>query len=78
MKATIREAVSFEERDPVRVYSAGISGALAGQRRETLMRPLFIEELKKVQGGGKPDRPFPPATTLACCEEGPGGCCAQV
>jgi len=40
------------------------------------MRPLFIEELKKVQGGNQVKRPpIPPATTLACCEEGPGGCC---
>ena len=43
------------------------------------MRELFIEDLKKVQGGGKP--PFPPCkccmpTTLACGEEANGcsGC----
>jgi len=39
------------------------------------MRELFIDELKKVKGGDPKKRPIPPATTLACCEEGPGGCC---
>ncbi len=42
------------------------------------MRELFVEELKKVQGGGKPGRPIPPATTMACCEESSSGCCIQV
>jgi len=43
--------------------------------KEAFMRELFIDELKNVQGGGKPRPPIPPATTMACCEEGPGGCC---
>ena len=38
------------------------------------IRELFIEELADVQGGG-----LPPGdggnTTMACCEEGPFGCC---
>jgi hypothetical protein len=45
------------------------------------MRPLFVEELKQVKGGGKPPRPpgggCGGITTLACCEEAPkcDSCC---
>ncbi|HEX2056899.1 MAG TPA: hypothetical protein VHI71_00880 [Actinomycetota bacterium] len=35
------------------------------------MRDLFIEELTTVQGGASAG----PYTTMACCEEGPFGCC---
>ncbi|MDQ3953144.1 MAG: hypothetical protein M3279_09325 [Actinomycetota bacterium] len=44
---------------------------------ESKIRELFVEELTEVRGGapggipGKPDV----VTTLACCEEGPFGCC---
>ena len=64
---------------PARPYTRPESSArwFAVQSREALMRELFVEELKKVQGGGKPGRPWPPATTLACCEEGPDGCCVE-
>jgi len=40
------------------------------------IRELFIEELAQVQAGaavsGGVDGPY---TTMACCEEGPFGCC---
>ncbi|HEX2296542.1 MAG TPA: hypothetical protein VHN37_14705 [Actinomycetota bacterium] len=36
------------------------------------MRELFIDELVAVQGGASSDGPY---TTMACCEEGPFGCC---
>ena len=36
------------------------------------MRDLFIDELAAVQGGASADGPY---TTMACCEEGPFGCC---
>lgn len=44
------------------------------------MRELFVEELKKVQGGTHRPGHNPPKgcggiTTLACCEEGPCSCC---
>jgi len=41
------------------------------------MRQLFVEELKKVEGGAKPQSNNTEAmrrTTLACCEEN-GICC---
>jgi hypothetical protein len=42
------------------------------------MRQLFVEELKKVEGGAKPEANASSATqrrtTLACCEEN-GICC---
>lgn len=47
--------------------------------KKAKVRELFVEELADVRGGaaggtpGKPDRP----TTLACCEEGPFGCCGE-
>ena len=37
------------------------------------MRELFIEELTKIQGGST--GPGGGNTTMACCEEGPFGCC---
>ena len=40
------------------------------------MQELFIEELAEVRGGAKGGIPGKPtATTMACCEEGPFGCC---
>jgi hypothetical protein len=43
------------------------------------IRELFVEELAEVTGGAKGGVPGPPtATTLACCEEGPFGCCGEV
>lgn len=43
------------------------------------MRELFVEELKKVQGGdpggGHGHGGCHGITTLACCEEGPCSCC---
>jgi len=45
---------------------------------EDVMRQLFVEELKKVEGGAKPEANASSATqrrtTLACCEEN-GICC---
>lgn len=43
------------------------------------IRELFVEELSEIRGGapgGIPGRPGT-ATTLACCEEGPFGCCGM-
>ncbi len=37
------------------------------------IRELFIEELVRVQGGAQDSG----TTTMACCEEGPFGCCEQ-
>jgi hypothetical protein len=37
------------------------------------IRELFIEELAEVQGGAPASGG--PYTTMACCEEGPFGCC---
>jgi hypothetical protein len=37
------------------------------------VRELFIEELAQVQGGAPSSEPG--YTTMACCEEGPFGCC---
>lgn len=40
------------------------------------MRELFIEELEEVVGGQKlPNLGDHIQTTMACCEEGPFGCC---
>ena len=39
------------------------------------MRDLFIEELEGVVGGGPGPLPDLVETTMACCEEGPSGCC---
>ena len=40
------------------------------------MRELFIDELAGVVGGQKlPDVKDYIQTTMACCEEGPFGCC---
>ena len=36
------------------------------------VRELFIEELAQVQAGAPAGGPY---TTMACCEEGPFGCC---
>lgn len=46
----------------------------------TEMRELFIEELAEVTGGARGGTPGKPgeATTMACCEEGPFGCCGEV
>ena len=43
------------------------------------IRELFIEELAEVSGGAKGGvpGPNPTATTQACCEEGPFGCCGE-
>ena len=38
------------------------------------MRQLLVEELKKVEGGAKPQAEAMKRTTLACCEEN-GICC---
>jgi hypothetical protein len=40
------------------------------------MRELFVEELASVVGGQKlPDVNDFVQSTMACCEEGPFGCC---
>lgn len=45
------------------------------------IRELFVEELAEVQGGGPVEELIEscqlcqPQTTMACCEEGPDGCC---
>lgn len=47
--------------------------------KETKVRELFVEDLADVRGGapgGIPGRPGT-LTTLACCEEGPFGCCGM-
>ena len=47
--------------------------------KESKIRELFVEELAEVTGGapgGVPGKP-PTATTMACCEEGPFGCCGE-
>ncbi|MFN2588510.1 MAG: hypothetical protein ABR613_10395 [Actinomycetota bacterium] len=36
------------------------------------IRELFVEDLMTVQGGASAGGPY---TTMACCEEGPFGCC---
>ena len=49
--------------------------------KETKIQELFIEDLADVRGGapgGVPGKPGGGATTLACCEEGPFGCCGEV
>ena len=38
------------------------------------IRELFIEEMVQVQAGSATSS-SPAATTYACCEEGPFGCC---
>ena len=43
-------------------------------KRAPEMRELFIEELADIRGGAKP-LSDPCCTTMACCEEGPFGCC---
>ena len=46
--------------------------------KDAKIRELFVEDLAGVRGGapgGIPGRPGGTATTLACCEEGPFGCC---
>jgi len=40
------------------------------------IRELFIEELAEVQGGATSSEPG--LTTMACCEEGPFGCCDPI
>lgn len=48
--------------------------------KEAKVRELFVKELAEVHGGapgGVPGKPVY-ATTLACCEEGPFGCCGEV
>lgn len=46
------------------------------------MKELFVKDLTRVQGGQgntetceNPNKPMPPNTTLACCEEADDGCC---
>jgi len=46
------------------------------------MKELFVKDLVRVQGGQgntetceNPNKPRPPTTTLACCEEMDDGCC---
>jgi hypothetical protein len=43
------------------------------------IRELFIDELTEVQGGGPVDELIRKLkdqdSTMACCEEGPDGCC---
>lgn len=45
---------------------------------EPPIRELFVEELAEVRGGesGLLDKIGCCYTTMACCEEGPDGCCA--
>ena len=38
------------------------------------IRELFIEELAQIQAGASSSS-GPCCTTMACCEEGPFGCC---
>lgn len=51
------------------------------ERTETpALRELFIDELEQVQGGGPVEDLIRrikdgEASTMACCEEGPDGCC---
>lgn len=49
-------------------------------REAPKMRELFVEELAEVRGGAGGDLceklGFGCATTMACCEEGPDGCCS--
>ena len=40
---------------------------------DTAIRELFIEELAEVHAGATASDPG--YTTMACCEEGPFGCC---
>lgn len=50
--------------------------------KDTQIRELFIEELEQVQGGGPIEELIRQIkdggenTTMACCEEGPDGCCS--
>ena len=37
------------------------------------IRELFIEDLVQIKGGAASSEPC--CTTMACCEEGPFGCC---
>ncbi|HYI44739.1 MAG TPA: hypothetical protein VE174_04665 [Actinomycetota bacterium] len=39
------------------------------------IRELFIEELANIQGGSAAASSDGGNTTMACCEEGPFGCC---
>ncbi|MFP2910125.1 hypothetical protein ACLESD_34830 [Pyxidicoccus sp. 3LFB2] len=46
------------------------------------IKELFVKDLARVQGGEgsgdtcqPPQKPMPPNTTLACCEEANDGCC---
>ena len=39
------------------------------------VRELFVEELAEVKGGGPGPGGGCCYTTMACCEEGPDGCC---
>jgi hypothetical protein len=46
------------------------------------MKELFVKDLVRVQGGQgstetceNPNKPRPPTTTLACCEEADDLCC---
>lgn len=39
------------------------------------VRELFIEELAQIQGGSSAASSDNGNTTMACCEEGPFGCC---
>ncbi|HEX2296545.1 MAG TPA: hypothetical protein VHN37_14720 [Actinomycetota bacterium] len=47
--------------------------------KETKVRELFVDELAEVRGGAKGGVPGKPdtVTTMACCEEGPFGCCGE-
>ncbi len=47
--------------------------------KDAKIRELFVEELGDVRGGAPGGIPGKPgtATTLACCEEGPFGCCGE-
>jgi hypothetical protein len=45
------------------------------------IKELFVKDMARVQGGQgsdtceNPQKPMPPTTTLACCEEKGDGCC---
>ena len=46
------------------------------------IKELFVKDMARVQGGQgttdtcePPEKPMPPNTTLACCEEADDGCC---
>lgn len=49
--------------------------AKTAAKRTSGIRELFIEELASIQGGSLMLSESGGNTTMACCEEGPFGCC---